>query len=67
MGGSLSFAALKCRFRNIQNIEKYIAIKNGKEKIHYAKWRCQDTEFHAPDMDVNENIQEYVNEYIHEI
>ena len=39
---SLSLQAFREQLNHVENIEKYIAIKNGKERIHYKKWKKQE-------------------------
>ena len=38
--GALHFPILKGLIRKIENIEKYIAIKNNRISYHVKKWRC---------------------------
>ena len=40
-GKKLHFPALKSIFNNIENMEKYIAIKNNRMYIHEAKWKLR--------------------------
>ena len=56
MKKEIIFYELKALFKKIRNIEKYIAIKNGKIQIFNKKWKRKDR-----DSSLTEFIQEYVN------
>ena len=50
----LSFHGLLAKIRQVENIEKYIAIKNGKFGQHQRKW-CRE---------ISTSVQDYVYQYL---
>ena len=39
LGENIHFPALRAKIKHIENVEKYIALKNGKEVLHAKKWK----------------------------
>ena len=58
LGNAIIFAKLKTFFRQYENIEKYISIKNGNFAKHCAKWNCESITKETV------NIQELIDEYV---
>ena len=56
----LEFNHFKTHVRSIENIEKYIAQKNGKMAYHQRKWR-------ASYANAEENVDDFVNEYVNQL
>ena len=56
---TLHFPQLKSEINKVQNIEKYIAVKNNKLSIHQCKWHTQSS--------VTQNVPEYIEQYIHHL
>ena len=44
LGLEINLYQLKCIFRQVECLEKYIAIKNSRLQVHTAKWQLQLTE-----------------------
>ena len=59
------FPVLKALIAKVENIEKYIAKKNGKEHIHNKKWRTYGEPTQGPTM-ANQSTAHYVQQYITE-
>ena len=59
MGLSIDVPILKAHINRIENIEKYIAIKNGRVTRHNNKWKLTTTPTNR-----DNSLQLYVNEYI---
>ena len=59
MGGALSFREFVYQIKNLEIMEKYIAIKNSKLKIHNRKWLK-----YVPTEGSDNNLMMYVNEYV---
>ena len=63
--GNISLHALKAVIAKTEDIEKYIALKNGKVLQHEKKWNIMGmtkrNEYR------NQNVVEYINEYIDEM
>ena len=57
--GGISFQGLKAKINQIENIEKYIAIKNGKLGVHQKKWSIERSS--------EQSGEEYVRQYITEL
>ena len=57
MGLQLNIITLKSLISRIENIEKYIAIKNGRQAYHNKKWK------QACEM---ENLQDFIDLYLHD-
>ena len=57
MGGELNFYHLKAEIFKIENLEKFIAVKNNKIAIHNKKWHSKQG--------INEtcNLQSYIQQY----
>ena len=53
---AISFPALRTYVQNIENIEKYIAIKNSKVSTHNKKWGIMD-------QSLGNNLEEYITRY----
>ena len=56
MGNSVLFTQLVPLYRSIENVEKFVATKNGKIRVHNAKWLCHE-KFVA-----TEAIQQHIQE-----
>ena len=56
----LSFIELRRHVYSIRNIEKYIAIKNGKLEVHNKKWDPNNVKL----ADKTANEDSYVIEYL---
>ena len=59
MGKSLFMKELEAKLRHVQNIEKFIAVKNNKLGLHYKKWNLNFSS-DAKDMDIDMYVQQYV-------
>ena len=53
---AIKFPALRMIFNSVENMEKYIAIKNNRLHIHYRKWVVRQP--------IEVNLQNYVLQYI---
>ena len=59
----LQFRALKAQIQSIEQVEKYIAVKNGKLNKHTMKWKGKNVaQMHV--LDQNSSIQNYIDVYI---
>ena len=58
---NLDFSALKAIFRSVENIEKYIAMKNGKMSIHNKKWILNEKNENREVIDMQVYIDTYVS------
>ena len=54
----ISFQGVKAVICQMENIEKYIAMKNGKIAVHYKKWST------TPQSDECSNLNEYIREFV---
>ena len=61
LGNSISFAALKTKILQMENVEKYIATKNQRTVVHQKKWMMNYTDGQI------EDIQNFVLEYCNEL
>ena len=59
--GSIHYTVFKQFVRKVEGIEKYISVKNGKEIIHRKKW---DRMYVGENVQNNQTLNEYVNEYV---
>ena len=57
----LQFNELRAIFVKTQQLEKYIAIKNGKLSVHNKKWSTSKS---GEDNLLEENIDDYINRYL---
>ena len=53
---SLSFPVLQAQFRRMENVEKYIAVKNNKLQKHLKKWNAGSNSI--------DNFSEFVTNYV---
>ena len=58
---NLHFPKLKAHIRSVQNMEKYIAVKNNKSHLHDKKWKCHDGN---EDLTPDPSIEQYAREYL---
>ena len=54
----LYFSQFKLHVKQLQNVEKYIAIKNQKLSKHNKKWFVQESDT------VKDNMNDYVHKYL---
>ena len=57
----ISFCILEAKMKHIENVEKYIAIKNGKLNIHERKWNKVLYSRGATD---GESVDAYIERYV---
>ena len=60
LGKPLAFISYKTLVNSIRNIEKFIAIKNGKVLKHNKKWFIQGQDI-APTSNIDDYVIEYLN------
>ena len=65
MGKPLSFQQLRATLVRIENIEKYISVKNDKLQLHIKKWSSQSLNIQREI--VSSDICEYLSEYMQEM
>ena len=58
LGEELHFPTLKAIIKRIENIEKFIAVKNNKVGHHQAKWCCEIQQV----VDLNYYIDAYIQD-----
>ena len=59
-----TFNGLKAKIREIENIEKYIAVKNNREKIHQNKWAICPSRRMQSNQGQDPNLQGFIEQYI---
>ena len=59
---NLNFSAFQAHVKNIENTEKYIAIKHGKLDKHVRKWSKNQES--GRDTDDSNNLEEYIHGYL---
>ena len=57
----LVFSVLRNRILKIENIEKFIAVKNGKKNLHDRKW------YHSVLNSEHEDMQQYAIQYLEKL
>ena len=57
LGNTLSFECWKNKVHQVENIEKYIAIKNKKSYIHEKKW-------HKKNMGESQTLDYFIERYV---
>ena len=61
----LNFAELKGKFRNLQNIEKYIAIKNQRLLAHEKKW--DEKGVNDRRAEISSSISQFIESYVQQM
>ena len=65
-GKSVTLQGIKNKIRQIESVEKYIAIKNSKEAVHTRKWGNMPSHSQDSVWD-GVQIQDYVQQYVHQM